>query len=57
MPRGMILHSKKGKCNAQVMNKCTNLRAADNGAATRSQVRPNDMRPESRVFRKKAQKD
>ena len=54
MPRGMILHSKKGKCNAQVMNKCTNLRAADNGAATRSQVRPNDMRPESRVFRKKA---
>ena len=47
-PRGMIWHSKKGKCNAQVMDKCTNLRAADNGAATRHQVRANDMRPESK---------
>ena len=53
----MILHSNKGKCNAQVMDKCTNLRAADNGAATRPQVRANDMRPESRVFKMKAKKD
>ena len=53
----MIWHSKKGKCNAQVMDKCTNLRAADNGAATRPQVRANDMRTESRVFKMKAKKD
>ena len=33
------------------MGKCTNLRAADNGTATRPQVRANDMRAESRVFR------
>ena len=39
------------------MDKCTNLRAADNGAATRHQVRANDMRPESRVFKKKTLKD
>ena len=56
-PRGMILHSEKGKCNVQVMDKCTNLRAADKGAATRPKVRANDMRPESRVFIMKAQKD
>ena len=50
----MIFHSKERKCNAQVVDRCTNLRAVDNGAATRPQVRANDMRPESRVFRKKA---
>ena len=44
-PRGMIMHSEKGKCNVQVMDKCTNLRAADKGAATRPKVRANDIRP------------
>ena len=39
------------------MDKCTNLRAADNGAATRPKVRANDMRSESRVFKMKAKKD
>ena len=34
----------------KVMDKCTILRAADNGTAIRHQVRANDMRPESRVF-------
>ena len=56
-PRGMILHSEKGKCNVQVMDKCTNLRAADKGAATRPKVRANDMRPVSKgVYNESSEK-
>ena len=43
-PRGLILSSKKGLCNAQIMQ-------SNWQTAIRNQVRANDMRPGSRVFK------